>query len=338
MPVELTESDELVPLGEVPQWLEKLKPWNLDNFVFLECILPDFEPCWSGEEPTQAFGPWEQQAQDGIVALEAHPLHQPGRKLLLLRNLGESYRERVEILQKARDNALVHEALESEIKKKEFLLHTVVHDLAGPLTSIKGALHILNRPGLPEKSVQELLAIGLRQADRQEKLIREILEVFAAEVDALNERKVDTSCDPKVVCDTVAENLKPAFELKGVGLECGGPSSQVVGDAAKLERVVSNLLENGLRNVPKGRSIEVLITRQEDDFVQVEISDDGPGVPEEAVGNLFRKMAKGKKGGGKIGLGLYFCRITIEAWGGEIGYRPSPSGGACFWFRLPLKK
>jgi len=36
-----------------------------------------------------------------------------------------------------------------------------------------------------------------------------------------------------------------------------------------------------------------------------------------------------------VGLGLYFCRITIEGWGGAIGYHPSPLGGACFWFRLP---
>ncbi|MBL8189741.1 MAG: sensor histidine kinase, partial [Acidobacteria bacterium] len=42
-----------------------------------------------------------------------------------------------------------------------------------------------------------------------------------------------------------------------------------------------------------------------------------------------------KKGKGKIGLGLYFCRITVEHWKGEIGHAPRETGGTRFWFRLP---
>jgi len=59
------------------------------------------------------------------------------------------------------------------------------------------------------------------------------------------------------------------------------------------------------------------------------------GVPKDKVYRLFRKFAQGSGKTGQVGLGLYFCRITIEGWGGAIGYHPSPLGGACFWFRLP---
>nr|MDJ0773505.1 ATP-binding protein [Mastigocoleus sp. MO_167.B18] len=51
--------------------------------------------------------------------------------------------------------------------------------------------------------------------------------------------------------------------------------------------------------------------------------------------SLFKKFYQGKDKSGKSGLGLYFCRITIERWGGKIGYSPRPQGGSCFWFRLP---
>lgn len=335
VPVEVQDGS-FAPLAPAPKWLEELRPWDFDNFPILESIAPDYQAFWDGEEEQAvAFGPWEQEGTDGMVPLEVQPLRLEGRRILLLRNLGGSYHEQAAVLQKARSNLLVHEALEREIKKKEFLLHAIVHDLAGPLTSMRGALHILRRQGLPRENVEELLDIGMRQADRQGKMIREILEVFAAEVDALNERKIDTTADPLAACQVVASSLKPAFVEKGVELVCTGESCQVVGESTKLERVVSNLAENALRNVPEGKKVSLLVSVGAE-AARVEVTDNGPGVPPEAAGSLFKKLAKGKQGGGKIGLGLYFCKLTVSAWGGQIGYQPSPEGGACFWFELPL--
>lgn len=335
VPVEVQESS-FTPLIEPPAWLEELRPWDFENFPILECVVSDYQAYWDGEdEQAAAFGPWEQSGAGRMVPLEVQPLRLGSRRLLLLRNLGSAYGEQAALLQKARSNLLVHEALEREIRKKEFLLHTIVHDLAGPLTSMKGAMHILRRQGLPRENVEELLDIGMRQADRQEGMIREILEVFAAEVDALNDRKVETTVDPYEACLSVAASLRPAFEQKGVELVCSGSHCRVVGDSAKLERVVSNLAENALRNVPRGKRVSVKLSL-ESEQAMVEVSDNGPGVPPEVAQNLFKKLAKGKSGGGKVGLGLYFCKLTISAWGGEIGYRPSQEGGACFWFRLPL--
>ena len=335
VPLLLQESGELTVLtSQSPEWLKAVGPLDLETLYILECVLPDFEPCWEDGSVVEAFGPWEQETSLGPIALEVKPAHSSLGKVLLLTNLGADHAEQVEILQKARENLLVHEALEREIKKKEFLLHTIVHDLAGPLTSMKGALHILQRPGLPEDSVQELIQIGLRQAERQDGLIREILEVFAAEVDSLDERKIDTTTDPLKVGTLVVESLQAAFQAKGVGLSAVGDSGLVVGSDSKLERVISNLVENALRNVPKDGQVVVSASDQ-GETILVEISDDGPGVPEEAAGRLFQKMAKGKTGGGKIGLGLYFCKLTVQSWGGEIGYKRANIGGACFWFELP---
>jgi len=53
------------------------------------------------------------------------------------------------------------------------------------------------------------------------------------------------------------------------------------------------------------------------------------------VGTMFEKFSQARANTGKVGLGLYFCRITIESWGGTIGYTPRATGGAQFWFRLP---
>jgi hypothetical protein len=75
----------------------------------------------------------------------------------------------------------------------------------------------------------------------------------------------------------------------------------------------------------------------DDNFLTGFVNDEGPGLPEEATApRLFALFAKGKgERAGKAGLGLYFCKITVERWGGTIGCENRPAVGARFWFRLP---
>ena len=68
--------------------------------------------------------------------------------------------------------------------------------------------------------------------------------------------------------------------------------------------------------------------------MRVSIQDEGPGVPPEVVPQLFQKFVRRGKSEGKAGLGLYFCRMTVEQWGGKIGCEPRDGGGTSFWFRL----
>ena len=72
--------------------------------------------------------------------------------------------------------------------------------------------------------------------------------------------------------------------------------------------------------------------------VEVRVEDNGPGVEAQLAEELFRPFSQGRSHPGQSGLGLYFCRIAIEQYGGRIGYRDrggEPGTGACFWFRLP---
>lgn len=319
-----------MPLLPAPTWFLRLKPWVLESFPVLECALDNFE----SSEPELVFGPWEQPcSESGYVPLTARSLPFGERRVVLLQNLGSEYEERVSTLQKARDNLLIHEALEKEIKKKELLLHTIVHDLAGPLTSIRGALHILGRPDLPREQVDKLLEIGVRQTERQNSMIREILDVFAAEVGSLERLSPEARALPLQCAESIRQSLSTAFEAKGVALEVSGVEVGVRGEQSKLERVLSNLIENSLRHVPRGSTVRVTVTPK-DTKVRIEVRDDGPGVPTDFASELFKKLSQAGGGKGKVGLGLYFCKLTVEAWGGEIGYLPVEQGGACFWFEL----
>jgi len=66
----------------------------------------------------------------------------------------------------------------------------------------------------------------------------------------------------------------------------------------------------------------------------IAVDDKGPGIPEEVAEFIFKKFPREKRSG-QAGLGLYFCRMVAEHWGGEIGYSLLSEGGTRFWIRLP---
>ena len=101
----------------------------------------------------------------------------------------------------------------------------------------------------------------------------------------------------------------------------------------RLDRVLSNLLGNALRFTPAGSTVRLGL-RRDGATVTFTVDDQGPGVPEEMQARLFQKFSQGKTKAGSAGLGLYFCRITVERWGGSIGYTTREDGGARFWFSL----
>src|SRR4030095_11873387 len=93
-------------------------------------------------------------------------------------------------------------------------------------------------------------------------------------------------------------------------------------------------VENALRHSPSGSLVMVALEQAGAD-VLVAVDDQGPGAAPGVVRTLFEKFSQGKGQKGKAGLGLYFCRITVEHWGGAIGCTPRQTGGTRFWFRLP---
>jgi signal transduction histidine kinase len=134
-------------------------------------------------------------------------------------------------------------------------------------------------------------------------------------------------------------SLTPAFTVSQVGLQLDPQAEwtkdwRVVGEKSRLERVLTNLVENALRHSPRGSTVTIGV-QEERGGVLTTVDDEGPGVPEELAEHLFQKFGQGSHKPGGVGLGLYFCRITIERWGGTIGYSPRDEKGSRFWFRLP---
>jgi signal transduction histidine kinase len=299
-----------------------------------------------GELPMTAeerFIPFVQM--DGMPPTDVYLFRGTEGDWIVLLDATESERQQQGMQQRANERSLDYQRLEKEIKKKEVLLHCIVHDLAGPLMGIRGGFELLSMTEKISEQGRELIEIGLRQSTRQEKLIREILQAFAAEIEQFEAFSANATTAPDALSAAreVIALLTAAAELNQLNLRLDPEIDQtadwkVVGERSRLERIFSNLAENALRHSPSHSQITFGL-RDEGDEILLMIDDQGPGVPAEVAGDLFQKFSQGKGSGkGKIGLGLYFCRITVEKWGGTIGQENHPEGGSRFWFRLPRPK
>ncbi len=339
-------------LGNSPWWYDKI--WGAtpergktvrlaEQSPFLENFLVDAEDFWKSKaEGSLNSGNWIEYAADGTeTPLEASVFWIDGKRILLLRNISSTFAAQQKLFQTARDSLLAHERLLREIQKKEILLHCIVHDLTQPLNAIRGCFNLLVLEDLSGKP-RQLVETGQRESQRQEQMIRGILEAFSGDLAAQEASHSSPADAPDLAASAaqVVRRLSPAFTEKGIRLLVDPALDtsrdwEVVGDAPRIARIFGNLLENALRYSPK-QTIVTVGLEDKGSSVLAFVDDEGPGLPKgEPSNRLFALFAKGKDRPGKAGLGLYFCKITVERWGGSIGAETRAAGGSRFWFRLP---
>jgi PAS domain S-box-containing protein len=233
----------------------------------------------------------------------------------------------------------ITQQLEAERLKKEFT-STLSHELRTPLTSIIGSLQLVNSGVVGDASgeVSELVGIAERNAQRLLDLINDLLDI-----DKIESGKFALLPESVRLDDLVQESLvlnKSFADRFRVGLEVRGdvPDVRLHVDRKRLMQVMTNLLSNAAKFSPEGSAVEVS-TRRIDGMVRVEISDRGPGIPDDFRPRIFTRFAQADstttrhKGG--TGLGLAICKRLIELMNGRIGFDQRPGGGTTFHFELP---
>lgn len=340
-------------IGEAPQWLRQLYPklptdgsaWHPEHhLIYLAHFLEEAEEVWKGGTVVHHTSDiWTEEDPTGKEwLLEAIALRLDDQDLLLLKFPSNDFQTLRTIYQEARDQSLKQYSLMKEIDKREVLLHCTVHDLSAPLAGIRASLWLLHEDKMVQPVGEEFVEIGLDQVDKMQDLITDTLTTFSTRSKPLFQPTADLEDAPDVAVSVgeVTDALSAMASMKDVTFRISseGPdetSWKVVGDHARLERILFNLVENALRHTRDG-SIVVVRLRDEGNSIRVSIKDQGKGVPVDMMNKLFEKFTQGGSDeSGKVGLGLYFCRITVESWGGEIGCLPNLKDGACFWFTLP---
>ncbi len=343
---------EFLVLGNCPAWCRDVfgvqseignRIRLVENSPFLENFLVDAEEFWNTKsEGSASSGNWTERDKNGReIPLEAFALSLDGKKILILRNLSANFAEQQQWFQTARDSLLVHEQLLGEIQKKEILLHCIIHDLSQPLSAISGCFNLLSLEHLPA-GLRKLVETGQSESQRQELMIRGILSAFSGDLMAQQSTSDKGAAAPDLAtcAQKAVEEFSSAFKDKNIHLRFDPQSNaladwRVIGDAPRLDRIFGNLLENTLRYSPPASTVTVGV-KDDGASVFAFVDDEGPGLPPDLpISQLFALFSKGKSHSGKAGLGLYFCKITVERWGGTIGAETRPQGGSRFWFRLP---
>lgn len=334
--------------GEAPAWLGALWPslTKSDRTLpvteaspFLENFLVDAEECWrKGGAARAQSGPWvEQDGKRADVQLEATAMSVEGQPILLLERLGEAFEAKKSVLQRARETVIAHQRLNSEIQKKEILLHCVADEMTAALANIITSLRLIE---LEDNGPRTKLLLGLatRATQEQQTLIHRILGVFEDELRGVYSSAGgnQTGTDWNAILQGALDSAAPLFAEKGVRLETAEALAgevRISADPAHLERVVMNLLENALERSAPG-DVVVIRAMEEAESLLVSFEDKGLLLAPEVCENLFGKWDPANGASPTGALRLHFCRIVVENCGGEIGCAPLPGAGNRFWIRL----
>lgn len=213
------------------------------------------------------------------------------------------------------------------------LVSGVAHELNNPLTSIAGLSELLLEQGeLRTKDLGHMRVIH-EQAERAGRIVKNLL-TFA--------RKGPAERAPVDLNDVIQRTLLLMaydLKLKDVAVETDlAPVPPVLGDRHALQQVVLNLLSNAVQAVLSGPADHRMIrlaTTTFDERVRLRVADSGPGIPDDALPQLFTPFFTTKEPGQGTGLGLSITYSIVEAHGGRITVERPPEGGAVFLVELP---
>jgi len=225
-------------------------------------------------------------------------------------------------------------------EKKRVLAALVVHDLRSPLSAIHGYLQLL-RDELTEDPAASKSALGY--VDDATTLVDKALGLVATilDVDELEDGILKATLAPVRIAelfDRAYAGNRAQFEVRELKLVVDVDPDLVVRiDRDLFARVIENLLDNAARYAPRGGRVAIRVIRDAQG-VELAIGNSGPPVPEKEretiFGRYFQVEARRAAARANRGLGLYFCKLAVEAHGGTIHVEQRGDLGAVFVVRL----
>lgn len=275
----------------------------------------------------------------GLLAIEPSNLRQlmvPEQQRLLqtFAVLIASALERLHLARSAEEAKL--DAEREQLRNS--LLAALSHDLRTPLTVLFGQAEILTLDLAAEGSNHAPQASQIRQQVLSTtRLVNNLLDMARIQSGGFNLRKEWQSLEE--IVGASLHMLEPLMTQHQIKVELPSELVLVNCDGSLLERVFTNLLENANKYAGYDATIGIR-AHTLPDWLEVEVWDDGPGIPEGKMQLIFDKFSRGNKESAipGVGLGLAICRAIIEVHGGRIWAENGANGGASFRFVLPLEK
>ncbi|MCK5305784.1 MAG: HAMP domain-containing protein [Candidatus Omnitrophica bacterium] len=224
-------------------------------------------------------------------------------------------------------------------KMRQDFVANVSHELRTPIASIKGYAETLIEGALDDKeNARDFLKIIYSDSDRLAKLIDDILDLSRVESGRLKMTLTPSAVKP--IIERVVAGLKKQAQDKSVKIKIDIPQDipRVLADENRVAQVLLNLIDNAIKYTEsKG---EVIISADEQgEFVRIDVSDTGIGIPENDLPRLFERFyrvdkARSRELGG-TGLGLSIVKHIVQAHNGQVSVQSVLGQGSAFSFTIP---
>jgi signal transduction histidine kinase/ActR/RegA family two-component response regulator len=252
---------------------------------------------------------------------------------------------RIQLRDKARAEEIADTLRESEAelqaanRAKDEFLATLSHELRTPMTAIMGWSKLLGEE-LDEETREVAIDAIQKSSGAQAQLIEDLLDVSRI---TAGKMKIDpTPLELGPIIEVAAAAVAPAAESKGLNVEVDLPSTSVfvLGDAARLQQVIWNLMSNAVKFTPEEGSVKVRL-RPEGDEAVLDVIDTGQGIAPEFLPYVFDRFRQADSSTTRaytgLGLGLAIVRHLVELHGGTVAaHSDGEQKGSWFTVRLPM--
>lgn len=235
-----------------------------------------------------------------------------------------------------------HLELKSAQEARDALTHMIVHDMRTPLTNVITGIQTIQHLEPGSKVAGELMQGALTSANHLLIMVNDLLDLSKMEAGEMilhsEQFPIREAIEEAVaMVDALAREKRLVLRQEGELILSG--NGMVEADKDKVRRVLVNLLSNAVKYTPSGGTIVVCAEQGADRKIHVSVADTGVGISEEHLAHIFDKFyqvhARAPGGVASTGLGLAFCKMAIEAHGGQIGVESTLGKGSRFWFTLP---
>jgi signal transduction histidine kinase len=223
------------------------------------------------------------------------------------------------------------DALEQRVLRDARFAGDVSHELRSPLTTMVNAAEVLQRRADLHGPAAKALDLLTSEVDRFARMVVDLLEISRA--DQITD---DQALEPVDVGDLV-RNIIATRSDHEIAVDVDHDTPLVMVDRRRLDRVVTNLLDNAQRHA--GGAVRVAV-RHHDSVVRLEVDDAGPGIPHDLRDRIFDRFARGTRSGQRgtdpgSGLGLALVAQHVQRHGGAVWVDDRPGGGARFVVEIP---
>ena len=230
--------------------------------------------------------------------------------------------------------------LERAVDEMRQFSTALAHELRTPLTALRGEIEMsLTRPPSREETGR-VLASQLEELDKLKRLIDQILTLARAEAGQIP--LVTEQVDLAALAVSIADQLEPVAQARGIQLSCDAPVRTVVcGDEQWLERMVLNLLDNAIKFTADGGQVSLQVRNERDDAVLI-FTDNGRGIDAASLPHVFERFFRADPSRSSAvagaGVGLSLVKWIAERHGGRVAVTSTVGAGATFTVRLPVAR